>query len=420
MHHLSDGSSDEGSPELLNYNVGNRGPWAARFGTPARVTFNPQLGNSAPPGFERRPADHANGNGLEVAAMRLRMLRPTEQPPISFQPQVMSTPHGMNAGSRPDLGVHVFPGTPPVPTQNNELMATLNTLVSQVQDLKTSLSDRISALENQQHQALNNSVPPSNVASGDFVPPSGIKTEEAPPPPKQSHSVSGSTSANKRPSFSLKFKDLQLFDGSITGVHPKEFIAEVETYYQCSSATDEMRLVEVRRLLRGDAKAWYQIYNPSFTSFAKFKEEFLKYFWGPRVQNSVRQAMLSPNQKPPECGQLATNFLNKVKCIRYFDEPVPEQQVVSTVMSQFPYDIRSAVVQANADTVGSVLDILRGFDQLGPRPTQQYQKSSAPSAPAQPRIYQNNSRSGPGSQGIHQVKLETDVPDNGNDANSLN
>lgn len=400
MHHLSDGSSDEGSPELLNP---NRGPWAARFGTPGQAILNPQLPSVRPPGFERGPVSHAN-HELEAAARRLRMV----SQPFPFHPQVMSTPQCVGADSRPNLGIHVLPGTPQVHAPANELMATLNSLISQVQDLKVSLDNRISTLENQQHQALNSPRPPSNnVASSGLVPPLDVKAEEVSTPPPKSHSIASPTS--KRSHFSLKFKDLQQFDGTLNGVHPKEFIAEVDIYYQCSNATDEMRLVEMGRLLRGDAKAWYQIYGASFSSFAQFKEEFLKYFWGPRVQNSVRKAMLSSNQTPPECGQLATNFLNKVKCMRYFDEPVPEQQVVSTVISQFPYDVQSAVIQANAETVSSVLDILRGFDQLGPRPAPQTPRNFGQASSGQPKIYPNNSRSGAGSQNINQFDIETDA-----------
>lgn len=61
------------------------------------------------------------------------------------------------------------------------------------------------------------------------MPPVGVMAEGASTPPPKSYSVA--SSASNRSHFSLMFEDLQQFDETLNGVHPKEFITKPALKY---------------------------------------------------------------------------------------------------------------------------------------------------------------------------------------------
>ncbi|XP_072157204.1 uncharacterized protein [Bemisia tabaci] len=130
-------------------------------------------------------------------------------------------------------------------------------------------------------------------------------------------------------SDSIKFKDLPNFNGTLEGIHPKEFVSELDAYYSSSRKSDQTKLFEVGRLFRGSAREWFKVNQNrnKFTSFEDFKSEFLQFFWGPEIQSSVFDTFVSSNQPAPTYGNLSNYFLSRVRNMQYLDVPAPEPYV---------------------------------------------------------------------------------------------
>ena len=232
-----------------------------------------------------------------------------------------------------------------------------------------------------------------------FIPPKSENVSQINPVPKPDRDTS-LEQASRRNNFgtapchhsnqgsdSIKFKDLPNFNGTLEGIHPKEFISELEAFYSSSRKSDQTKLFEVGRLFKGGAREWFKVNQNrnKFASFDDFKDEFLKIFWGPEIQSSVFDTFISPNQPAPNYGNLSNYFLSRVRNMQYLDVPAPEAYVIAPIVNQLPYDVRSAIMQAKANTLDSVLTILRGFDQLGSR-----QKPSGSSSQSQPKTFDTN------------------------------
>lgn len=190
-----------------------------------------------------------------------------------------------------------------------------------------------------------------------------------------------------------RFHELPTFDGTKYSPHPKDFLNEVEDFFEQFCVSDEVKLKEVGRLLRDDARSWYQVYRVSFRSFTDFKSAFLEFYWGPQMQNSARLSLLAPGRSPPGHGQLAPYFLHQLRAMNYLDDTPSDSFKIASIIQSFPYDVKLAITQFNATNIDAVLQILKSFDHLGPRPSSDLQV--VPFQNQQVQNVNNNSRANP-------------------------
>ena len=134
----------------------------------------------------------------------------------------------------------------------------------------------------------------------------------------------------------LRPRDLSTFDGDVDKLHPKEFIDELQLFFDLNPEDKEdVKLNLVGRLLKSRAHVWFMVYKDSFLSFSSFKAAFLEYFWDGETQDDLRESLYVGKYTAKE-GSLTDYFLSKVHKAGQLNQPMPETILISTIMRQYP------------------------------------------------------------------------------------
>ena len=209
----------------------------------------------------------------------------------------------------------------------------------------------------------------------------------------------------------IKFKDLPSFDGNIEKVHPVDFIENLELYYKVRRTSDSVKLVEVGRKITSKAADWYKVSKQSFNSFNQFKVEFLKYFWGDKVQKRVRATLFKPDQYKSNSGDFASYFLAQVKKVTNLDNPLPEPEIVSAILEHFPQQVQWAMIQPEPLDIKSALLKLQELDSINMRakiPDQKNQTSSMTQSNQYSKPNANYNYNPNKNVKVHQTSAETE------------
>lgn len=162
--------------------------------------------------------------------------------------------------------------------------------------------------------------------------------------------------------FRPKISDLSAYNGDNEQLNPKEFISSLDDYFLDFRVSEKTKLAQTRKLLTGPAQTWF--WATQFVDFSDFKTKFLRHFWGEEIQSTVRQSLNIPDQYKQEHGSMTNYFLKKLRVARCLDTPIPDKELIRTIVSHFGYQVKWAITHCNASTIDTVIEKLTELDQL--------------------------------------------------------
>lgn len=181
-----------------------------------------------------------------------------------------------------------------------------------------------------------------------------------------------------------RFRDLKSFNGSLSPLHPKDFINEVKIFFEVNQTTDLIKIYEVGSLMEGKARHWYSFNKDRFDSFDKFCDEFLTYFWSKSIQDEIRESLYQRHQYDPAKGDLASYFLANVNKVKYLEPVLDEASIISALTKHFPEKVRLSFGDAELRSVRAMLDKLQHLDRIISKPSKSENKPQLPNFQVKP------------------------------------
>lgn len=268
-------------------------------------------------------------------------------------------------------------------------------LVEELRELKVSLDARFNSVQSEVHSVRRMVVGDSGVEA---VGAAGMEANQAVFRNRfgSCTSLSNERHGAGRPRHNnyLQLRDLPTFDGNMKNLHPKSFIASISLYFQYNDSPFEVQLLELGRLLKGRAAAWFDINMPKIGSFNHFKERFFNSFWGPSHQNEVRSRVFAKNRYQPSDGSnyisMTDYFTDLVREASFLDVLIPEEALVDHIAQHFPENVRLMLVASNTLSIDEMERQLQRVDRsLGSGPSF-VQKNSSQNYPNRNRHFDKN------------------------------
>lgn len=210
-----------------------------------------------------------------------------------------------------------------------------------------------------------------------FVPPSNASPSSA---------LSQSSSLKPKLFGTRRFRDLKSFNGSLSPLHPKDFINEVKIFFDVNQTTDQIKIYEIGSLMEGKARHWYSFNKDRFNSFDEFCSEFLTYFWSKSIQDEIRESLYQRHQYDPAKGDLASYFLANVNKVKYLEPVLDEASIISALTKHFPEKVRLSFGDSELRSVRAMLDKLQHLDRIISKPPKTESKPQYPNAQAKPPL----------------------------------
>ncbi|XP_069685704.1 myosin-4-like [Periplaneta americana] len=144
--------------------------------------------------------------------------------------------------------------------------------------------------------------------------------------------------------------------------NPHNYISELETYFRVRGVPDDLKMAVVRKSLKSRPLNWALVALGDNVTYEEFREKFSERYWGQRQQQRIRKEI---NQSRFDAGRgvsMIDYFLEIVKKGKSLNPPIPDSELIQTVISQYPENIRYNLIVAGPRDFGETIDLLTALD----------------------------------------------------------
>lgn len=149
---------------------------------------------------------------------------------------------------------------------------------------------------------------------------------------------------------------LPMFDANKENA--KQFIIDLEGYFDLKRIPAYYRMVLVARALTGSALNWFRIAITSQTTYEVFRTAFLNKFWGPNAQSETRNKINNGKYHPGAGVGLVDYFLKYALLARKLDPPLSDTEFIQLMTAHMPDDIRNHLIVARPPTIHEAVSLL--------------------------------------------------------------
>jgi len=152
-----------------------------------------------------------------------------------------------------------------------------------------------------------------------------------------------------------------IFYGGEHGIHPKQFIRDLEMYMERKEIPIEDEKFIISNSMKGNAASWFSMIRDAAPNMATFKPLFLKHFFSDKKQWDIFIQCTEAGKSPIESG-FQTHFHKWMTELKYLDTPkITEEQGINLVVKHFPIAIQAFI---QTSTEKRFLSIWEKLDEL--------------------------------------------------------
>ncbi|KAK2574868.1 hypothetical protein KPH14_012964, partial [Odynerus spinipes] len=145
--------------------------------------------------------------------------------------------------------------------------------------------------------------------------------------------------------------------------NPKEFLAELENFFQFKHVREEHKVLVTENLLDGRAKVWANSMTHTFTDFNAFREAFLHEFYSIPIKVKLKTQWLSQRYRYNE-GTMQEYFYKQRRMAKNLEPHMSAYELNYTIVQQFPMRIREALAACDHSDIDAVAQALSRLDSI--------------------------------------------------------
>ncbi|XP_069361810.1 uncharacterized protein [Maniola hyperantus] len=145
--------------------------------------------------------------------------------------------------------------------------------------------------------------------------------------------------------------------------HPVTFIEDLTAYLRkVPNKGKELELAY--ECLQGEAKDWVRLYKSRWKNLDDFKYDFLQTYWGETEQNKIRREIVCAKWNRSTQPTMLGHFLKLTSQVKMLSFEIPEKQLVSDMMKQYPKSIQQMWIITKGETIFEATEFLRKQDDI--------------------------------------------------------
>ncbi|XP_069672047.1 uncharacterized protein [Periplaneta americana] len=144
--------------------------------------------------------------------------------------------------------------------------------------------------------------------------------------------------------------------------NPHCYIRELETYFHVKGVPEELKMTVVRKSLRGRPLNWVLVALDAQVSYGEFKTKFSDRYWGQRQQQKIRKEINDSRFDAKKGISMIDYFMELVKKGKSLNPPMPDSELIQTIISHYPENIRYNLIIAGPRDFGETIDLLTALD----------------------------------------------------------
>lgn len=157
-------------------------------------------------------------------------------------------------------------------------------------------------------------------------------------------------------------KEEMFFDGLRNGIHPMEFVRQIESKFDfVGTIEDSVKLRIVRQCFRLEPRDW--IRDNVFETYSEFKATFIETYWGFKEQAKLHKKIY--------CGKFVTGrklsmsaYIKRIhRDAQFLSYSIPETILLQNLIGHLPIDFRMVLINVEL-SIKSVLDLLSKAEEL--------------------------------------------------------
>lgn len=161
----------------------------------------------------------------------------------------------------------------------------------------------------------------------------------------------------------LKHRQFQIFNPDKRTVNPVVFMRSFRNALP-KAWTDEQKISFVIGFIHGEGGMWANDVMYSCRTFEDFEQAFLAKYWSRGVQERLRQEVMYPEPFSFSRGTLRRYFEKYLNKCRYWDEPLPQKDVLNILKARLPKDVRKQLLHVPYDNIDDFFTVLDELDLI--------------------------------------------------------
>jgi hypothetical protein len=159
----------------------------------------------------------------------------------------------------------------------------------------------------------------------------------------------------------LEKEDL-FFDGLHKGIHPMEFIKQVESKFDfVGTIEDSVKLRIVRQCFRLEPRDW--IRDNVFETYSEFKATFIETYWGFKEQAKLHKKIYCGKYVIGRKLSMSSYVKKMYREAQFLSNSIPEDVLMQNLIGHLPIEFRMVLIHIEL-SIKPVLDVLSKAEYL--------------------------------------------------------
>lgn len=148
---------------------------------------------------------------------------------------------------------------------------------------------------------------------------------------------------------------------SEAGDQPVNFIKELDEYIRLRSISEDLKMLVVKKSLRGRALQWLNLIGGNIT-YSQFKSAFLSQYWNLDHQLHIRAEITNGKYDSRIDMNMIDYFLKMAEKAKLLNPPLSDKEFISSIINHFPQQTRNNLIVAKPSDYTQIIDLLTAFE----------------------------------------------------------
>lgn len=157
--------------------------------------------------------------------------------------------------------------------------------------------------------------------------------------------------------ITLDYTRIPTYDGTLSPMHPEEFIDKVDQYFLIHPVPDQVKINLISEKLVGKARLWYTTLIPPPAVYKDFLSLFRNHFWSTSQQRAIRNDLYRPHFHR-DYSSMQEHAMDWISRARYLQPPIDQTEMVDQIISHFSYNISLALRGLRINTTNELIQQL--------------------------------------------------------------
>jgi hypothetical protein len=152
--------------------------------------------------------------------------------------------------------------------------------------------------------------------------------------------------------------------------NPVTFVQQLEQYFRAHAAPKEAQTAIAMGHMSGSALTWAEAFLDRTVEFSDFKRAFLDTYWGTSQQRAVRFEIYQGNFRKGSGKTMADHFAEMVVKAKYLRPRLTDQELIEAVTEHYIPSMANIILAAKLGTKEEMVQFLRKVDANEERKSQ--------------------------------------------------